>query len=166
MRDIYHKFGQNIKIFKILCTKYMASSEVMTSSTHSFAYSYRLVKKCFVKICETSKCHNFLFFNRFSSGFHCYVWIFLLFLLKFKLYLFRISPLSVHGLIKEIIYSSGTLKMDGDCWEIGHVTCMSTLKVTAVTLGDQYQTMHHTFAGYLTNKILVKIRPRDFTERC
>ena len=57
----YHKFGQNIKIFKILCTKYMASSEVMTSSTHSFAYSYRLVKKCFVKICET--CHNFLIFQ-------------------------------------------------------------------------------------------------------
>ena len=59
----YHKFGQNIKIFKILCTKYMASSEVMTSSTHSFAYSYRLVKKCFVNICETSKCHNFLIFQ-------------------------------------------------------------------------------------------------------
>ena len=65
MRDItyYPKFGQNIKISKILCTKYMASSEVMTSSTHSFAYSYRLVKKCFVKICETSKCHNFLIFQ-------------------------------------------------------------------------------------------------------
>ena len=59
----YHKFGQNIKIFKMLCTKYMASSEVMISSTHSFAYSYRLVKKCFVKICETSKCHNFLIFQ-------------------------------------------------------------------------------------------------------
>ena len=41
----------------------MASSEVMTSSTHSFAYSYRLVKKCFVKICETSKCNNFLIFQ-------------------------------------------------------------------------------------------------------
>ena len=41
----------------------MASSEVMTSSTHSFAYSYRLVKKCFVKNCETSKCHNFLIFQ-------------------------------------------------------------------------------------------------------
>ena len=35
----YHKFGQNIKIVKILCTKdYMASSEAMTSSTHSFAF--------------------------------------------------------------------------------------------------------------------------------
>ena len=34
-----------------------------------------------------------LFFNRFSSGFHCYVWKILLFFLKFKLNLFRISPL-------------------------------------------------------------------------
>ena len=41
----------------------MASSEAMTSSTHSFAYSYGLVKKCFLKICETSKCHNFLIFQ-------------------------------------------------------------------------------------------------------
>ena len=42
---------------------YMASSEAMTSSTHSFAYSYGLVKKCFLKICETSKFHNFLIFQ-------------------------------------------------------------------------------------------------------
>ena len=41
----------------------MENCEVMTSSTHSFAYSYRLVKKCFVKICKTSKCHNFLIFQ-------------------------------------------------------------------------------------------------------
>ena len=61
----YHKFGQNIEFFKNLCTNYMANSEAMTSSTRSFAYiySYRLVKKCFVKICETSKCHNFLIFQ-------------------------------------------------------------------------------------------------------
>ena len=45
---------------KNVCTKYMASSEAMTSSTRSFAYPYRLVKKCFVKICETS---NFLIFQ-------------------------------------------------------------------------------------------------------
>ena len=66
----YQKFAQKTKIFKILCTKYMASSEAMTSSTHSFAYSYGLVKKCFLKICETWKCHNFLIcqpiFIRFS----------------------------------------------------------------------------------------------------
>ena len=55
--------GRRKKSIQILCTKYMASSEAMTSSTHSFAYSYRLVKKCFLKICETSKCHNFLIFQ-------------------------------------------------------------------------------------------------------
>ena len=42
---------------------------MMTSSTH-YAYSYRLVKKCFVKVCDTSKCLNFLIsqpiFIRFS----------------------------------------------------------------------------------------------------
>ena len=36
-----------------------------------------------------------LFFDRFSSGFHYYVWKFLLVFLKFKLNLFRISPLKV-----------------------------------------------------------------------
>ena len=40
----------------------MENCEAMTSP-HSFAYSYRLVKKCFLKICETSKCHNFLIFQ-------------------------------------------------------------------------------------------------------
>ena len=59
----FKKFGQKIKIFQIVCTKYMASSEAMTSSTHSFAYSYGLVKKCFLKICGTSKCHNFIIFQ-------------------------------------------------------------------------------------------------------
>ena len=46
-----------------MCTKWMENCEAMTSSLHSFAYSYRLVKKCFLKICETSKCHNFLIFQ-------------------------------------------------------------------------------------------------------
>ena len=41
----------------------MENCEAMTSSTHSFAYSYRLVKKCFLKNCKTSKCHNFLIFQ-------------------------------------------------------------------------------------------------------
>ena len=35
-----------------------------------------------------------IFFNRFSSDFHYYVWIFLFVFLKFKLNLFRISPLT------------------------------------------------------------------------
>ena len=63
MRNILSQVWAKYWIFKNLCTKYMANSEAMTSSTRSFAYSYRLVKKCFVKICETSKCHNFLIFQ-------------------------------------------------------------------------------------------------------
>ena len=47
-----------------------------SSSTHSFAYSYRCFQKCFVKICETSKCHNF----------HIFQSIFI----KFSLFLFEI----------------------------------------------------------------------------
>ena len=91
----------------------MASSEVMTSSTHSFVYSYRLVKKCFVKICETSKCHNFLIFQpifiRFSllcSGKKKKS----LFFLKFKLNLFRISPYLIlsHEFLTNIQIGSST----------------------------------------------------------
>ena len=37
---------------------------------------------------------TFLFFNRFSSGFHCFIHKFLLFFYEIKLNLFRISPLS------------------------------------------------------------------------
>ena len=52
-----------MKFVSFLCTKWMENCEAMTSSTHSFAYSYGLVKKCFLKICETSKFHNFLIFQ-------------------------------------------------------------------------------------------------------
>ena len=54
-----------MKFLSFLCIKWMENCEAMTSSTHSFAYiySYRLVKKCFLKNCETSKCHNFLIFQ-------------------------------------------------------------------------------------------------------
>ena len=37
---------------------------------------------------------TFLFFNQFSSGFHCFIHKFLLFLMKLSLNLFRISPLN------------------------------------------------------------------------
>ena len=89
----YHKFGQNIKIFKILCTKYMASSDAMTSSTRSFAYSYRLVKKCFVKTCVISKCHNFLQPNVIRFSLFCSK-IFTL-SSEIKLNLFWSSPLTL-----------------------------------------------------------------------
>ena len=52
-----------MKFLSFLCTKWMENCEAMTSSPHSFAYSHRLVKKCFLKIRETSKCHNFLIFQ-------------------------------------------------------------------------------------------------------
>ena len=94
MRTYYHKFGRNIRIFKMLCTNYMASSEVMTSSTHSFAYIHiDWSINILWKFAKLQSVITSLFVNQFSSGFHCYVWNFLLFLLKFKLNLFRISPL-------------------------------------------------------------------------
>ena len=68
-----------------------------------------------------------LFFNQFSSGFHCYVWNILLFLLKFKLYLFRISPLIMHNLLSE---AGGTIWIDGlpvIVWHTPH-----TLPLTSV----------------------------------
>ena len=49
-----------MKIFKISCIIYMTNCEAMTSPTHSFEYSEGLVKKCFPKKWEISKCHNFL----------------------------------------------------------------------------------------------------------
>ena len=52
-----------MKFLSFLYTKWMETCEAMTSSTHSFAYSYGLVKKCFLQICETSKFHNFLIFQ-------------------------------------------------------------------------------------------------------
>ena len=71
----------------------MASSEAMTS-THSFAYSYRCFQKCFVKICETSKCHNFLIFQPIFIKFSLFCSKKFTISFKIKLNLFRISPLS------------------------------------------------------------------------
>ena len=92
----YQKFGQNIKFFKNLCTKYMASSEAMTSSTRSLAYSQRLVKKCFVKFCETSKCHNFLIFQPIFIRFSVFCSENFTLSSDIKLKLFRSSPLTMH----------------------------------------------------------------------
>ena len=73
----------------------MASSEAMTSSTHSFAYSYRLVKKCFVKICETLNCHNFLIFQPIFIRFSLFCSENFTLSSKIKLDLLRTSPLSI-----------------------------------------------------------------------
>lgn len=58
-----NKSEQKNQQFSTICTKHLESCEAMTSSTHSFAYSYQCFKKCFVKISETSKFHNFLIFS-------------------------------------------------------------------------------------------------------
>ena len=103
MRDILSQVWAKYYNFKILCTKYMASSEVMTSSTHSFAYSYRLVKKCFVKICETSKCHNFLIFQPIFIRFSLLRLIFFTLSCKLKVNLLWSSSLGldfIHPMIR------------------------------------------------------------------
>ena len=57
---LVHVWAKKMKIFKILYTKYMEICEVMTSSTHSFAY--RLFKKCTVENYKNTKFHIFLIF--------------------------------------------------------------------------------------------------------
>ena len=82
----------------------MANSEAMTSSTRSFAYSYRLVKKCFVKICETSKCHNFLIFQPIFIRFSLFCSENITLSSEIMLNLFRSSPLSKHPLNFIVFY--------------------------------------------------------------
>ena len=63
--------------------KYMENCEAMRSSTHSFAYSYQLFKKCFVENFENSKISYLPYFCiRFTSNFHCSIWNVLIFLLN------------------------------------------------------------------------------------
>ena len=71
----------------------MGNCEAMTSSTRSFAYSYQLVKKCSLKICETSKCHNFFIFQPIFIRFLLFYWQIFTLSYEFKLNLFRSSPL-------------------------------------------------------------------------
>ena len=74
----------------------MASSEAMTSSTHSFAYSYGLVKKCFLKICETAKFHNFLIFQPIFIRFSLFCSENFTLSSEIKLHQLRTSPLRTH----------------------------------------------------------------------
>ena len=82
-----------MKFLSFLCTKWMGTCEAMTSSTRSFAYSYQLVKKCFLKICETSKCHNFLIFQPIFIRFSLFYSQIVILSYEIKLNLLRISPL-------------------------------------------------------------------------
>ena len=77
-----------------ICTKYMENCEAMTSSTHSFAFSYRLFKKFFIANYENSKFHIFLIllshlhqiFTFLFKMFYSFYWI--------NLNLDQISPLT------------------------------------------------------------------------
>ena len=71
----------------------MKNCEGMTLSTRSFEYSYRLVKKCFLKICETSKCHNFLIFQPIFITFSLFCSENVTLSSEIKLEQFRTSPL-------------------------------------------------------------------------
>ena len=94
IRDILSQVCAKYWIFQNCMYKlHMASSEAMTSSTRSFAYSYRLVKKCFVKIWETSKCHNFLIFQPIFIRFSLFCSQYFTLSSEIKLNLFRSSPL-------------------------------------------------------------------------
>ena len=66
-------FRENLRNLKSVITslffkRFSSSFTVLLENVYSFFWnSYRCFQKCFVKICETSKCHNFLIF---SSDFH------------------------------------------------------------------------------------------------
>ena len=87
-----------MKFLSFLCTKWMENCEAMTSWTHSFAYSYRLVKKCFLKICETSKCHNFLIFQPIFIRFSLFCSRIFTLSSEIKLNLVWISSLSTYSI--------------------------------------------------------------------
>ena len=90
-----------MKFLSFLCTKWMENCEALISSTHSFAYSYPLVKHCFLKIWETSKCHNFLIFQLIFIEFSLFCSKIFTLSSEIKLNLFQISPL-----IRAILLSS------------------------------------------------------------
>ena len=58
-------------------------------------YSYRLVKKCFLKICETSKCHNFLILQPIFIRFSLFCSQLFTLSSEIKLNLFWISSLTI-----------------------------------------------------------------------
>ena len=92
-----------MKFLSFLCTKWMENCEAMTSSTHSFAYSYGLVKKCFLKICETSKCHNFLIFQPIFIRFSLLCLKFFTLSSEIELNLLWISSLSIRVTLRRML---------------------------------------------------------------
>ena len=99
-----------MKFLSFLCTKWMKNCEAMTSSTHSFAYSYGLVKKCFLKICETSKFQNFLIFQPIFIRFSLFCSENFTLSSEIKLDQLRTSPLTSMGTLMWFYY------VDLYCW--------------------------------------------------
>ena len=77
----------------------MASSEAMTSSTHSFAYSYRCFQKMFREILRVYFKVSQLPY--FSTDFHQVLFTVFTLSSEIKLNLFRISPLKSSWCVNE-----------------------------------------------------------------
>ena len=80
--DIRDKFRQSINIFKILHTKYMTSSEAWRHQLTHLHIHIDWSRNVLWKFAKLQSVITSLFFNRFSSSLHCFVWKCLLFLLK------------------------------------------------------------------------------------
>ena len=104
-----------MKFLSFLCTKWMGNCEAMTSSTRSFACSYQLVKKCFLKICETSKGHNFLIFQPIFIRFSLFYSQIVTLSYEIQLNVFRISPLNMVMILLDP-------PADPGIWERGGIT--------------------------------------------
>ena len=82
-RTYYHKFGQNIKIFTKFYVQYIW--QVVRWCHHQLTHLHIHIdwsRNVLWKFAKLQSVITSLFFNRFSSGFHCYVWKVLLFLLS------------------------------------------------------------------------------------
>ena len=73
----------------------LENCEAMTSSTHSFEYSYRLFKKCFVENYQNSKFYVFLIFYLIYIKFSLCSKFCTLSIVKINLNLHGISPLKI-----------------------------------------------------------------------
>ena len=129
----------------------MENCEAMTSSPHSFAYSYRLVKKCFLKICETSKCHNFLIFQ--------------LIFIRFSLLCLKIFTLSSE-IELNLLWSSSLIRMTSYTGLIRAISLFNLLigSFTFKTSTNIYTSFlwHCKDILYLTKYILPKLKGKRF----
>ena len=88
IRQVLLSHSWNKGFSSFLWSKYMDTCVAMTSLTHSFAYSYRLFKKCFDNNCGNSKLHIFLIIYSTYLKLSLFCLNFLLLLLTFSLMYF------------------------------------------------------------------------------